>query len=626
MMNVTLNNEKNGIEVRFDSKPESSVLENLKANGFHWSGKQHMWYAKQTEERMEFVKSISDGDFSTTNNKTEKHANEYNLFALTRTDSIVANPGYIHSYEGGYCEAVKSIAALIRKEFKKFPMVKASVRVDHHDRIDVTIKSSPFAKDSEEIKAIAHYIYTFAQSYNYDNSDSMTDYFDVGFYGVYESGMLGYHYEQTEANEEIKAISEKFAIDKAEFEAAEEARKEAEYQAMMKQREIERAEEAKAEEVRKVEHQKIVDNTQVNDVNYYVLNIANPGVSKLSSTEEYKKYFSSDMETVKAKVVKELRMSEEIYKLFAKHLIDDFDFFTANLGGTWTDDLRITDWMDYEQMSAAERETVETIEYHCVAVYCEDELIMVINTEGFSYARYCYFAYEDTKIVSEYKTALGMSEEEYEKYLKLATSLETISETVIAGNDMTEQFIDGSDENKIYKSMMKDLIRTSGLPFSVNVVRAIHNKPLAVEFKRTMYILLKEVDSIAEQFMNYPFETEQKITIVKINDFGGLAVQHCKYREFFIGDYAQHKDCVKLVIRPEGKRNDYYLWLYREVIIYDGWLDIPETLLWDISKQNGLVCKKSKYLSCDRAMYDEVLNYFKEKDIRPIINTYKPQF
>ena len=57
-VNVILNEEKNGIELRFDDKPEAEVIEALKSNGFRWSGKQKMWFAKQTDESMAFVNEM----------------------------------------------------------------------------------------------------------------------------------------------------------------------------------------------------------------------------------------------------------------------------------------------------------------------------------------------------------------------------------------------------------------------------------------------------------------------------------------------------------------------------------------------------------------------------------------
>lgn len=57
---VTMNEEKNGIEISFDQKPESNVIEELKSNGFRWSrfngGK--LW-AKQTPETIAFAESLT---------------------------------------------------------------------------------------------------------------------------------------------------------------------------------------------------------------------------------------------------------------------------------------------------------------------------------------------------------------------------------------------------------------------------------------------------------------------------------------------------------------------------------------------------------------------------------------
>ncbi|MFL1672497.1 hypothetical protein [Paenibacillus dendritiformis] len=55
---VMLNNEMNGIEISFDKKPEQAVLEQLKANGFRWSNRQKIWYAKQSPKRLKFIECI----------------------------------------------------------------------------------------------------------------------------------------------------------------------------------------------------------------------------------------------------------------------------------------------------------------------------------------------------------------------------------------------------------------------------------------------------------------------------------------------------------------------------------------------------------------------------------------
>ncbi|HAT4302360.1 TPA: hypothetical protein I9089_002468 [Clostridium perfringens] len=52
---ITYNEEKNGIEVKFNNKPNQEVINNLKANGFRWHRVKKVWYAKQTDERVNYI-------------------------------------------------------------------------------------------------------------------------------------------------------------------------------------------------------------------------------------------------------------------------------------------------------------------------------------------------------------------------------------------------------------------------------------------------------------------------------------------------------------------------------------------------------------------------------------------
>lgn len=55
---LTINNEKNGIEITFTSKLSSEVLEALKANGFKWSKFAKVWYVKRSADRLAFAESF----------------------------------------------------------------------------------------------------------------------------------------------------------------------------------------------------------------------------------------------------------------------------------------------------------------------------------------------------------------------------------------------------------------------------------------------------------------------------------------------------------------------------------------------------------------------------------------
>lgn len=58
----SINEEKNGIEISFNDKPSEEVREQLKSNGFRWSKYQKIWYAKQNESRLQFVKKLTNSN------------------------------------------------------------------------------------------------------------------------------------------------------------------------------------------------------------------------------------------------------------------------------------------------------------------------------------------------------------------------------------------------------------------------------------------------------------------------------------------------------------------------------------------------------------------------------------
>jgi hypothetical protein len=65
---VSLNEQFQGVEIRFTEKPAQEVIEQLKANGFKWS-KRGFWYAKQSEQTLAFANSLTG---ETVNYRTPK--------------------------------------------------------------------------------------------------------------------------------------------------------------------------------------------------------------------------------------------------------------------------------------------------------------------------------------------------------------------------------------------------------------------------------------------------------------------------------------------------------------------------------------------------------------------------
>lgn len=623
MLNITLNNDKNGIELRFDQKPSAEVLEAIKGAGFRWSGKQKMWYAKQSETTIAIANELakSEGFFIPDEELNQKKSEIYDLWALTRTEGIENHFEKYHIYDN------KEIAAQIRKHLReRFPMCKWSVTKDGYNSIHVYLLSSPFAIDSEVVKAIVHYAYEFAQSFNYNNSDSMTDYFDVNFYGVYESDIASsYHYEQREANVAEYNVEQDFLTKKAAFDAEKREREEREFQERMAQMEVERAESAKREAERQRRHEIIESGAMVQDANYFVLGCDTTNTRKEDSVNGYTDDCGGEYEVKhhreNCKIARNVYFDSATYEMFANQLLDDYSFL-AGMGGSATDDNRVNCDEDYQRMSKEERETVEWYNIECVAIYCDNVLKLVINPEGYNYARYVYFVDKESSIVKEYNSNKGISDDESEKNKSLAKSIEEVSANIIVTNNWHSTW--NTEHFNEYKQLMKGWIYANDFKFSVDVVRAISIPDL----KTAMYRLLTEVDGIQEQFSRAGLIENQKITIVRMNEFGGMSTTRGYFKSYTNTTYAQYDNAVKLVFRPERKRNDYYIHLYRDILIFDGWVEIPENLLWEDVKSNtpGCSIRRTKFLSCDKSQYNVILEYFKNNGIEPLINTYKPMF
>ena len=621
MLNINFNQEKNGIEIRFDTKPSEEMLSNLKLNGFRWSGKQKMWYAKQNDQRMDFVNSIGDTSEVKPSAAKERKKTEdtYSLWDMTRTDDIENNFEKFHIYN------TKDIAAIIRKHIReRFKMCKWSVRSDTNS-IDVDLLASPWEKDSEEVKAIVHYVYKFAQSYNYDNSDSMTDYFDVNFYGVYESGIVSWKYAQTESNDEYRKMSEDFSERNRQFKKAEDERREKEIQEYLKQREIEEAESKKMEKIRSENHDIIESSSIVKDVDsYYIIDCYEPEDRKLDDIREYQ----GRMETVVAErrgrceVTREVYMSKEVYDLFSKQLMDEYTFLDG-MGGSRTVDPRVNSMIDFNYMTPEERDSVEWFNCNTVAIFCDNELMMVIDPQGYSYARYVYFIDDKSVIDREYTEPEKIIDKKMIADKEKAKILEDMSTEIIMRNDFDKEW--NMSKSSEYREKVKEWMNNNDYRLTKDIIRQITIDNL----KSEMYKLYFEINSIQSQF-EYAFnngylESGRRVTIVYMDGWCGLSIIYAYYIKHENCSYAQYDKAVRITYKRNAKRKEETRTICNEeVVVYDGWYEIPEELFWNCSEQNGVVTKMSKYTCFDKQMLDDVLGHLKAKNALPIINTYKP--
>lgn len=98
MENLTIskNEEKNGIELYFNSKPEQSIIDNLKLNGFRWHNVKKCWYNKISDSVLSLVDKLSNGlEITTETTKAEKQPKKAkNKYGVKVGDVFVMSWGY----------------------------------------------------------------------------------------------------------------------------------------------------------------------------------------------------------------------------------------------------------------------------------------------------------------------------------------------------------------------------------------------------------------------------------------------------------------------------------------------------------------------------------------------------
>lgn len=250
----------------------------------------------------------------------------------------------------------------------------------------------------ERVAAIVKII----QSYNYDNSDRMTDYYDVGFYLDVDIKRPA---DFTPREFMTDAEREQLEKDLAAEEEAERVRMK-EYKRQ--------AEEARAESIRRAEQEardvaEIAEAVTVEDLpeGYYIDNLLG-GIGKESTLDELKERADRPES---AFITRRVTFSNaDALRKFSNMLLCDFDFL-AGKGGTGTNDPRVTR-ENLGLLNSEQRDGVKFYAVDCVAVYLGDALQFVANPEGYNYARYCYIPTPETREYSPADSAARTAAEE----------------------------------------------------------------------------------------------------------------------------------------------------------------------------------------------------------------------
>lgn len=413
---INKNNDFNSLEITFAGKPDEQTRDALKANGYRWHGVRRLWYGYTDEQT---IRAALDGvtttntDEQTTNAKTPAKAAKNRLPSLWERCDISG----IKQHDKNALPPVKDVAALLRKELKtRFPEVKFSI-TSTYNTIDAYIKASPYGRehvykdrrtgepdkygyfeDSDELNAVQAYCKALADSWNYDDSDSMTDYFDVHFYGGYFQ--IPGNYEQTEPTDEQRADIADFKKRKAE----KEERDHAEFLAQCERDRIQREKDEAAARIQaqkdaiareQIEKAAIVKDIPENERRIY-FDLAE--YRKINSLEEAEKvleeYVKDGEQLPRVDAIPSRRVDfngytdndKKIFANFCRMFMLNFTFLQGK-GRQATADERVNE-NNYKQLTSEQREGVKWYADDCVAVYNNGVLQFIIDPEGFSYARY----------------------------------------------------------------------------------------------------------------------------------------------------------------------------------------------------------------------------------------------
>lgn len=468
-----INQELDGIEIIFTEKPEAATLDALKSAGFRWHRAKKLWYAKNTAERMALVEKIADGQQTTTeapkaakvdminldNLGENRPANFYGaeLAKAIREDmkrrgvSGVTVRARRVTHDTGITVTIKATAedfasveeAKNRMPFSSFYCKAARHGVYTGEKWVYNLDELTEEQQQEEYNNYilyhcqkapeinTHYltdhrndyytittafynkvvaVFNIANQWNWNRSDSMTDYYDIGYFLDIDVKAP----EDREPREVMTDAERKEYAEELEAKEAEEAARMAEWERQQEESRRQAAEyERKRQEARELIANNITVEDLTEDLQIYVVGLA-AGIGKEATMDEVKKTFEEYHSTEDAVITRRVTFAtREAFEAFSGLLLDDFDWLEGK-GGTGTDDSRM-EGVSLYQLTEDQRQSVKWYACDCIGVYVGDSLEMVCNPEGYSYSRYTYIPTEESEIRSAKAEAEKQSKEAEEK-------------------------------------------------------------------------------------------------------------------------------------------------------------------------------------------------------------------
>ena len=450
-----INEELCGIELYFEEKPAEETREALKAAGYRWHRVKKCWYAKQTAGAL---KLADDLNAETESTETEKATAKRETAEAINTDDLKSLPCLYGSELAAAIRAdlkargVKGVTvrgrrgtgitvtvkagadeiASVEEMKKRYTLSAFCCDVERYGAYtgerwiyDVSALSAE-EKEAEYNKTIinklvhvsdfseyhherrdypelttAFYnkllaIFNISNQWNYDNSDYMTDYHDKGYYlDINIKKPDGFTPRENMTDEERAVYDEEIRREEEERRAAL-----AKYEEEQKES---RRLQAEYEKKKAADMEIINNNISVVDLNekehIYVTDLAG-GCGKEATLEELEEsingYYMERGEAVITRKV--IFKTEAAYKTFTNYFLCDFEFLDGK-GGTGSEDIRLQNINRIYDLNEDQRRTVKFYLCDCIGIYLGDELRLVVDPEGYSYARYVFKPTAETKAI-----------------------------------------------------------------------------------------------------------------------------------------------------------------------------------------------------------------------------------
>ncbi len=503
----------------------------------------------------------------------------------------------------------KNIKKQLSEHFKQYKL-KLSVSTKGYSSINIVIKESIFDKNSPCLQNILKYCNKLYDLYN-----ECTRYDPYGDYGssylFCGDVSIDYNYKTIETNVNVLEIEQNFELDMQEQKRIEFENDRIRWEQEEKERELQKIESEKIEKIRQEQIQEIEQNVKIVELSeneQYYAN-ANFGYGKENSLKELTENSEREKneyrkKETKNKIKKEVYFSTSDYEKFTKLFLYDFSFI-KNTGGSCTDDIRINSMIDYNRLTVNEQSTIEWYNTNCVAIYCDNELKLVIDAQGYNYCRY-------VGIVSGNKYNLENIEstEELDNLVLEGEILEDISTNIIIENNLQNN--NEWKNSEIYDNLFIEYLENNNKKLTIEIIQQIRSENL----KLKLYNIYDKLNSLDYQFKNANLKEGDKITIFKMSSLGGVSAS-----KITINEIKYNEQTIEIICNFYRKKGLYSVKLNKNdrIVITEGHQELSEDVLYNVKNENGVTTKSMILFSFDEGIFTRIKEHFNDNNIKMLV-------